>query len=93
MDSLPKHFDVYVQLVLRESFAKEVSINLFYYFKYLENVLTVIDTIVSLFLGYYISIPPNQYLKCCGLRRGFSTIIYIEDITWPRGDTKFLFEC
>ena len=48
MDSLPKHFVVYVQLVLRESSAKEVSINLFYYFKYLENVLTVIDTIVSL---------------------------------------------
>ena len=20
-------------------------------------------------------------------------IIYIEDITWPRGDTKFIFEC
>jgi len=20
-------------------------------------------------------------------------VIYMEDITWPRGDTKFLFEC
>jgi len=20
-------------------------------------------------------------------------IVYIEDMTWPRGDTKFLFEC
>ena len=23
----------------------------------------------------------------------YDTIRYIEDITWPRGDTKFLFEC
>ena len=37
MDSLPKHFDVYVQLVLRETFAKKVSINLFYYFKDFEE--------------------------------------------------------
>ena len=22
-----------------------------------------------------------------------SKLMYIEDITWPRGDTKFLFEC
>ena len=28
-----------------------------------------------------------------GARILYSLMTYIEDITWPRGDTKFLFEC
>ena len=27
------------------------------------------------------------------LKRYLCTLLYVEDITWPRGDTKFLFSC
>ena len=27
------------------------------------------------------------------IRFNFDESVYIEDITWPRGDTSFIFEC
>ena len=35
----------------------------------------------------------GMFSQCCDLKNAqISTKKYIEDITWPRGDTKFLFE-
>ena len=43
--------------------------------------------VVSLNKELYSTLPPfTQVYK-------WAPATYIEDITWPRGDTKFLFEC
>ena len=38
-------------------------------------------------------LPVGKYIIPDQFIRSFMVVIDIEDITWPRGDTNFIFEC